>query len=358
MKQVFLVYTEYHLMFAVSAIIQHYSDPSFENIIIHPVKSSNQNRASVEIDTESFNATLIRMGGPEYEVHKEDPLRDLIKSFVKDPPQLFVGFLEQTPYNTFLVNRLSGKDCKIVLAQDAAKPYKDITKNTWKSQLYGSFKTYLLLWKKGLYFTKLRRQRDEIYAYSKEIEELWLSHPEKFNNRTKKQLRKIDIFRDKEVVKRLGEVFMFNKNSGLESDEGLIFYLNHPVYNQEIYGFELEMLQSVLNRFPEKKIYIKLHPLTPDSQVDAFKKMDRVVVNASKIPAELFIASLKNSIILSLWSTSLYLENDDCNYYWLYPMVQKNGMLNYMDINMPTNHVHKVDSVDQLTFNAGQTSFE
>lgn len=349
-KQIFLVYTEYHLMFAVSTILQYFSGAEFENLIIHPTKSSAKSRASVLIDTDKLNAELIRIGAPEYEIHKEDPLRDLVKSLVKESPSLFVGFLEQTPYTTFFINQLSGKGCKIVLAQDAAKPYKDITKNTWKSQLYGTFKAYLILLRKGLFFNRIQRQRDEIYAFSKEIEELWLTHPEKFNNRTKKELHKVDIFKNKGVVKGLREVFMFDQNSGLESDRDLLFYLNHPVYNPIIYDFELNMLKDILEKFPDKKIYIKLHPLTPKKQIEAFEQMDRVVLNSSKIPAELFIASLRSSIIFSLWSTSLYLENEDCQYYWLYPMVKNNGMLDYMDINMPTNHVKHAESVNELSF--------
>jgi len=72
------------------------------------------------------------------------------------------------------------------------------------------------------------------------------------------------------------------------------------------------------------------------------------VLIAPKHPAELYIANLKNSIVLGCWSTSLLLFNETCKYFWFRKAFQDNGIMIEIDLTNPTDHIKEVSSASEL----------
>ncbi len=79
----------------------------------------------------------------------------------------------------------------------------------------------------------------------------------------------------------------------------------------------------------------------------------QIVISVFRIdavfPVELLIASLKDSIIISSYSTSMLYHNPNCHYFWTYPIVAKSGELK-KDIERfnPKAYIKVVQNFEEL----------
>jgi hypothetical protein len=122
------------------------------------------------------------------------------------------------------------------------------------------------------------------------------------------------------------------------------------LYKQEAYDVEIEAVKVISEKFPDKLFYIKYHPLTPKNQIKKFKDLG-VLCFSNSIPAELYIKSLTNSIILGFWSTSLMIDNPSCKFYWLHKyLIKKGKMIDYINLTNPTTHIIDIDNLDHIIF--------
>jgi len=124
--------------------------------------------------------------------------------------------------------------------------------------------------------------------------------------------------------------------------------MNQPLHDDG--SFEIGVLRKLMEKYPESKIYIKYHPLTSEVKMNKYKELDNVVVIDSQIPAELFISQLKNSLILSICSTSMFINNENCKFYWLNEIQENNNVTRLKRFNIinPTNHIISAKSVEEI----------
>ena len=126
--------------------------------------------------------------------------------------------------------------------------------------------------------------------------------------------------------------------------------MNQPMHDDG--SFEVSTLKYLENKYPHATIYIKNHPLTSQVKLDAYKALNKVKIIDSKIPAELFISQLEDSIVFSVCSTSMFINNRTCRFYYTFAIEENNTierLKKYKVIN-PSKHIVSVNHVDAIEF--------
>jgi hypothetical protein len=162
-------------------------------------------------------------------------------------------------------------------------------------------------------------------------------------------VEKTDIHFNEDFIALIKRIFHW-QDSLLKERTGAIFFMNQPMHDDG--SFEVKALQHLQKKYPEAPIYIKNHPLTSKVKLESYKALNNVTIIDSKIPAELFISMLKDSIILSVCSTSMFIDNPLCKFYYMFEIEQHNNierLKKYTVIN-PTSHVRLVQNIDEISF--------
>lgn len=82
-----------------------------------------------------------------------------------------------------------------------------------------------------------------------------------------------------------------------------------------------------------------------------YKMIKNAQIVDSIIPAELFIMNLSKSIIISQGSTSMFLNNPDNKFYYIYELLENDikRLKRYKMCN-PAPHIKSVKSIEEITF--------
>jgi hypothetical protein len=184
----------------------------------------------------------------------------------------------------------------------------------------------------------------------KQIDEFWVTYPEKFLFARGRKVIGFKVMPNANVVQQIADLFKFEISDILRHTQNIIFYTNNILYQKNAYDTEIKAIKLILERFPKTPFYLKYHPMTPEFQTNRFKELG-VISFSNSIPAELYIASLKNSIIIGFWSTSLTVQNPSCKFYWLHKYLIKSGnMIERIKLINPTDYIQDVDDIDKITF--------
>lgn len=347
----YLVHTEYHLLLAVSDALFRYSDTSKYqvNIIIQRKKNSNRLKDELDFSGLNFSVTYI-----DFEVDINKPLhpdnRQKIEELAKWQVSKFIFFQEQNPIVIILLSAFKKKGTEIYIFQDGLKAYCFHTLKFSLGLITDNIKQNRWLKKNGFTvddpfsFLKCRN-----YAFLKHIDKVYLSHPGVYPNWNNKPLELIRTDFPDEIKNALKKLFRWD-DALLQEKEGVIFFMNQPFkYDGD---FEISVLTNLINRYPGRKVYIKLHPLTTDVMVSRYNALPNVTVLNSLMPAELFIFELKNSVILSFYSGSLLMDNNTSKLYWIYGIKEGNNIpiLKKLTVINPTSHIKEVTTVDDIVF--------
>jgi hypothetical protein len=258
-------------------------------------------------------------------------------------------FLEQLSLNVFLVNHYKKRGSTICLGPDGNKPYYSVDKAALGSRVKETIKTYKYLFERKLYYSKLYFLSWN-YAKLRPLDEIWVTYPEQFFYAQNKKVVGFKIMSNGNIVQNILNFFNFNNFDILKSKEDIIFYTNNILYQQPAYDVEINTIKEIKIKFPTTPFYLKYHPLTPERQITKFKDLG-LICFCNSIPAELYIASLRNSIILGFWSTSLMVENPNCKFYWLHKYLIKSGkMVDYIKLSNPTKHIIDIDNLNDIKF--------
>ncbi|KAF2519770.1 hypothetical protein E0W68_00630 [Flavobacterium salilacus subsp. salilacus] len=345
----FSINTEYHIFIISSLIKQMYWDTSKYNvtIVIQTNKGVNQFKNTHSFEHLKSNVIILEI---DLNSKKFDPVvSETLERILSKDYERFIFFLEQTAINQYLVNKLSVTDTIITLAPEGTKPYITIAKAALPSRIKATLKNYRFYRTQKLKINKFYFVTNK-NGYLKETEEVMINHPEKYPNLTRKKVVPVEFFTTPEEIELASKVFDFDIQKEIPERDGILFYLNQWYVEFKVYDFEIEILKALLERYPDKKIYIKLHPNTHKFQVERLEKIDRVILNKSTIPAEIFIANLTNSIIFSFWSASLLINNPTCKFYWLQKMLEKQKLMKWWSIINPTKHIKDVYNVDEIIY--------
>lgn len=344
MKNVlFIVNTEGHLLTASSLIFEKFNKATEYEPFILQVGRTGTARFQNEVHKTLLSDNYFEIDSEQIEIKKE--LKELLATRFE---RVFI-FLEQLSINVYLTNYYKKKGAIICLAPDGNKPYYSVDKAALGSRIKVTAKTYLYLFKRKLFYFKPYFLSWN-YAKLRPLDEVWVTYPEAFFFANNKKVIGFKVMPNEQVINEIVNFFNFKISETLKSRDDIIFYTNNILYKQEPYDVEIEAIKSIKEKFPDKAFYLKYHPSTPKNQIEKFKELG-VITFSNSIPAELYIASLKNAVIIGFWSTSLMVENPNCKFYWLHKFLIKKGkMIDYINLANPTKHIVDIDNLDDITF--------
>lgn len=343
----FLVHTEYHILIAMNQISAKYSGGDFRcKMLIKQSKRSS--KLSETLDLSSFPIAYEFWESPSYQQKMDKFQAARIENLVKENFDEFIFFQEQDPLAVILTNKFSSMGCKIHLYQDGLKPYVSIRLHS-PSLMLNHLKQWWWIKKNGYkgepFFSFLFCKN---YAFLSKINKVFLTFPQRYKNWNGKTLEKINLEMSLNLELILKKLFRWDE-SYLTDRNDVIFYMNQPMHDDGL--FERDLINIIVKSFEDKKFYIKLHPLTNKDKLKIYRSIPNIFIIESSIPAELFISQLKNSMVVSVCSTSMFINNTSCKFFWLNLVAERyiKRLQRYRVIN-PTDHIITVKTMNELTF--------
>lgn len=342
-KALFVVHTEYHMLGAISILADCLKD---WDIIIIQTKSKATRRFLFVKNTSSLgnNVEYIELEYSESDYKFNPEFVKVVNWLNEIPLDIFYTFNRLAYLDFLLIKLFNKKGTKIILAPDGTAAYGQMSAFTPRWSIKVSLATHKFLWVNGFreiywYWPTLR------YGNLSEIDEIVAAYPQFVDARAKKSIKKMNFLESDNSKTIAGSFFPFDN----QKRNNVIFYLNQPFRSEDIYSFEILTLQSLLGKYPEKEMVIKLHPSTSPIQKQRLSSLLRVEIVESTLPAELMIAKLTDSIVCTFWSTAALVNNPSCKFYWLYPMLVDRGiMLKKVKIMNPTQFIQLVDCVEDI----------
>lgn len=349
-KIVTFVHTEYHLLLFVNNLINE-RELGIKNEHFLFIRGQHKLRISKDVDLSEFP---IEVGFVSHEFFNHKSLSENSKLLLEEiytmQPNEFVFYQEMDLLMLVLTNQLKLRfGTKIILLQDGLKPYNLLKFNSLSLM---KFHHQNNIWMKrngfsiDSWFSPFWSHR---FAFIKEIDEVFLTFPEAYINWNKKLIKKIDFLNIESLKSKLEKIFHW-ENTLLSEKDNVILYMSQPMHDDG--KSETNFVQKLTKKFPLNQVYIKIHPLTAQNKIDEYLKYPNFKVIRSNIPAELFIMQLKNSIILSVNSTSMFLDNSNCKFYYLSEILKNDiKRLKRYDVKIhPAPHVKLVKSIDEINF--------
>lgn len=344
----FFVHTEYHLLLSVNQILGLYNDP--EKYQVELFIRAGGKRLTQKLD---FSGLPVEVTYFREEVSITTPLNSRAKaaifSLIEKKPDIFIFFQEMDPLMVILAGQYAKIGSEVYLCQDGLKPYVHLRFHSL-GVLKHCHKQNLWMKKNGFpiesWFSPIVAKK---YAHLRSIHKLFLTFPDSYINWSNKKLEKIEMLPLSELNDSLKRVFRLDE-SMLPEKEDVVFYMNQPMHDDGV--AETLFLQRLSKKFPDKSIYIKLHPLTNEIKLKEYLKNSNFKLIKSQIPAELFILNLKNSLILSVNSTSMFLYNPENKYYYLYKMFLKDikRLSRYILKKNPAPHIIALEKIEDISF--------
>lgn len=345
----FAINTEYHVLVITSLIEQMYSDKSQYNVTVLLHVNVKANRFKNQLNFAALGVEVVIVEVDISSKVYNPKIKETLDYVLSKPYEKLILFLEQAPVNQYLINKLSPKGTTISIAPEGTRPYITIARSAIPSRLRATIKNYRFFKTQKLKVNRLYFVSNK-NGFLKQTDEVWINHPDSYDNVTRKKVVPISLYTSENETKKASEIFNFDISKEMTETEGVLFYINQWYVEFKVYDFELQVLQAILDKYPDKKIYIKLHPNTHAFQIEKFEKMDRIVLNRSTVPAELFLINLKNSIVFSFWSAALLIGNPSSKFYWLHKLLEKQKLMDWWSIVNPTKHIKEVEDVNEIQF--------
>ncbi len=351
----FNVYTEYQLSLTLNEIfINKVYDLSTHKITLVIKHEKLHKRMDRPFDFDGLGLDIIHFNDDiHFKQALSAPTKELVNSLLSKNWDCFIIFQENDPLNCLLSYQLNKKGTEVRLYQDGLKAY-----NPMKSRSYGQLKMELemrIWWKKNGYkadplVNAINAYR---YAFLKGVSKVYVTFPEKYKNWNKKVLRKIEIEKSTQLFELMNKVFKLDRFI-LKEVEGTVFFISQSMRDDNT--FEKLMIDYLLKSFPDKKIYLKSHPINYKPYRDFIdevkvKFVDKVEVIDGQVPAEFLIMQLKNSVVVSTISTSMFINNPDCNFYYTFEIAKPYmPRFDRYDTVNPTPHVKSIVSFEEILF--------
>lgn len=346
-KVVFFIHTEYHLLITINEIIRAYDDLERFSVKMYLI-GINHKRLRLNYNFDGIHADVhFLMENVDLDKEITYEQKKTVRKLLDSPPDIFCFFQEMDTLCILLVEAYRSTHTEVHLYQDGLKPYVKLKIHSL-GLIKFTIKRNFWLFKNGYrYIDWLNPVYSNRYAYLRGIDKLFLTNPDGYDNWNKKDLARINILNLSELELHLSKVFRFN-NSVIKDIS--ILYLNQPMhYSGDI---EVEFLKKLVKKFPEKKVTIKLHPLTKKELVRRYKAIPQIQLLELDVPAELIIMKLKNAMIVSVSSTSLLFYTPENSYFYIRNLFKKNipRLKRYKLVGLPANHVKMVNHFDELSF--------
>lgn len=337
-KVVFIVHTEYHLMETIG-YITHYFPDSLYDIYVYVVSVKNGGRIkAANLNFDSFNIKVVYVS---YEPESYFSLQNkrMLAGIIQLNPNVLIIFNEFHYWKQYLVSKLHKKGCKIILAPDGSHVYSEKIfriKEELKYQL-----RFFLINLTNLTFPPFCINRGKYdYAYLKHIDEVWVGNARLFKNRNNHRVKETLSFGEIDSLTNIKRIY---NADDLKTTCNCVLYIDQPTDDISRLNEIVDVIKAVAykTKYP---VYVKMHPNSKTSVVDVYKQNGFIIL-PNNLPAELYIQNLRNSIILSPYSTALFLENQTCRFYWIY------SILDYeikFKIENPTKHIVLANNMAEI----------
>jgi hypothetical protein len=343
-KNVYLVLTEYQYLQALNISTSAYSGPDF----INKIYLVRNGRRLMGID----NQKHLTLDNVETIILDRKKPIEVASRIIEENPNHFFIFQGNSALNVFIADKLASKGCEISLGPDGYGAYNVFNKDyPILTLIKDSYKANIYLFKNRLFSGKIHHFDYYKYGSQRFINNIWLTHPKQYTHRAKNKVNLLQLpdF-NQNCLDFIKNCFDFDESFPVED---VIYYFNQPFW-PELIEIEFAFLAGVLANFPDKRLVVKLHPLTSDLMKIRYQELDRVQIIESTVPAEVLLLSLKNCIVFTGWSSVLLTENRKCNYYFNYPIYKKSNLkiLNKSNI-IVLDHITLVDKPDLMQFPNG-----
>jgi|GEM_PF-6007318 len=340
-KNVFLVLTEYQFLQALNISTGVYKAFIYTNVI-YLIRNGKRLKSIDSNKNWIMDNIQIRI------LDNEKPIT-IVDRILCEKPNHFYFFQANSPLNVQLAYTLAKRGVEISLGPDGYNAYAIFDKkhhflSVIKDSYFGN--RYLL--KHKLFNGKIHCFDFYKYGNHRFINNLWITHPEQFVRQAKSivKILKLPDFNGK-CIEFIKNCFNF---VNVFPTEDVIYFFNQPLW-PSIAEKEYDFLVEVLTLFPDRKVIIKLHPVTDSKMKARYMALDNTEIIESDVPAEVLLLSLKKCIVYTSWSSVLITENPSCNYYFNYPIYKKMNDPILSQINIVTlNHITLIQSPLEMKF--------
>lgn len=324
---VFIVHTEFHLLTAVNIALSMFSN-SKNYIYISEERISGDYESSGSITFEKLPAIY----GNALFVLKIESLK----------PQRFFFFQENSYDDVYLSYYLSKSGVTIALCEDGLKPYVVWHKKRLFLSVLKNAYTFYKNFLSHKSFVPILYINRYTYAFTPKVQELFLRFPHNYNNRTHKVIVEIpDFSKSVDFLKKMFKCDDICTNN-------VLLYVGQPLKYEFLWKREIEIISQIKSIYKDKKFIYKPHPLCKQVEIDMIKKLGEVTVYEERVPVELLIISLSNSVVVSPYSTGLLVGNPSCKFYWFHDMLNNRILGEQLKIINPTNHIKEIIKIEEV----------
>lgn len=327
MNNLFVASTSYQLLTALNMSLQLYSSSDFYNYIVFLSSDISRSIKSDGIE--------VKLNGKVTIIPREEYV-NFIKKQKFEKVQHFIFFQENSILNRYLASKLKRKGCLISLAPDGAKPYGVFSKShEFVSCIKDTLLDYKSLFQKRLFPSTFLISRYYRYGISPFIDMVWLEYPTLFNknvNRTKAEIKELPKL-SKLSIELLDN--LYNGGSSTKIYNDCIIYFNQPIWSEKLKSKEVEVLDFLQRKYPNKDFYLKLHPKTREAIPSHLGNFPQIKFINDNAPAEVLISNSNNCLFFTPWSTALmHPLGENNSYFYLFSEFKKSNdtILNQIDI--------------------------
>lgn len=310
---IFIVHTEYHLIVSIGLIVRYFSDRDYNPIIyqISPIGGVRLNK----IDTNVIPAEYRLF---KYDYHKPNvSVRNKMDEIANLQPSHFVFFLEDKFWTNYLLSKLHKCGTKIILAPDGANVYENYRYGI--KHRAGRFCWFLYKCLQAKMIIPLPTV-EKYFGTNKYIDELWAEYPESHINVSGKKIFSFTLPQTKEYAQLLDHIFDFSIDANLFTKPSILFF-DSGFTSEEYYEKVKEVLKFLVSRYPERILYVKCHQLTADKAEKEYGQIPGVRLLKAAYPAELYVINAVDSVLVSIYSSSMFVNNESCKYFFIYPLL-------------------------------------
>lgn len=330
---IFIVHTEYHLMLSVNLIVSKFMD------MVNHIYITEGKRVRKDLFVNDKNIQIHRIAAKNYGTS------EFLHQLQDKEPANFFFFQEVSSDNMYLAYWLHHRGVNVALLQDGLKPYV-----VWKRKnlaahiILDTFTFHKEILKRKTYMPYFKLNNLYHYGGWDFIDEVWLSFPEKFINKSNKRLRQLPDFSN-QSIDILSEMFDLQQYAINPSD---LLIVGQP-RRKEYWDKETEILNGIIAKFPNKGILYKSHPNSQPEFLEQISQIKGLKIVNYPIPVELLIMQMKDTCIISGYSTALLANNPSCRFYWTYKLLGGGGRLfTQVQIVNPTEYIKEVSTIDEI----------
>lgn len=329
---IFLAYTEYHILIANSIILDRYRES------VNYIFYQQSNRIGSNLQS-SFPFIVYRQIPEQYANN------ETLSKFLSLNPNHFFCFHSSGSDAIYVCYWMKLHNITVSLVQDGAVPY------TIRHEKYKFLKVikytslaYFTYLKRHLYINKLIPIGISDYGGYYFYDNIWLSYPESFSNKYHKKIIRIPDL-TKEVLRETEKLFPYDYSA---IDKYAVLIIGQPVMTESI-DDDIEIISRIIDMVPDSKtILYKSHPKTQIEHMNKLRTLPRIQFIDGQYPAELLILQMKDTAIISGYSTALLTYNGISRYYWLYNLYRKNKLTSLFDMVNPTNFINVVHDFNEI----------